>query len=95
MNGRHTDDTRPKTLSELPPKGGFLRKYSWSDWTDGEVYVLEAGLHFEGTISRLRGACYRHAEEHELKASVRKLGATTVAVQFVPIGQPGRPPVAP
>lgn len=59
-----------------------LRKYPWSEWTNGSVWEAEHGKDFHVGVTSFRSALYGHAERNGLKVTVSETGVGKVRFQF-------------
>lgn len=57
------------------------RIYSWREWLDGEVHILERGIHFEKSPDAFAKTVRKYAGRIGMQATTHKDG-DTVQVQF-------------
>jgi len=75
-----------KVLSELPDmaRPGHQEQYPWTDWFDGQAWLLESGIDFQSATISMRSNAYAAARRHGKKIALRTIGSN-LALQCLPI----------
>ena len=81
----------PRTVApwrKEPQVGGYGpqrprgNKYPWDEWTDGEEWEVEQGVHFTCSVQSFRSYLYSYAVEHGLEVETKRLSRREPLVWF-------------
>ena len=71
---------RNRSEIDRAPRAG--NKYPWAEWTDGEEWEVEQGVHFTCSVQSFRSYLYAYAVEHGLEVETKRLSRREPLVWF-------------
>ena len=65
-----------RILEALPAqiRKGRAEQYPWTDWFDGQAWLLEKGIDYDAEADSMRSCAYAAARRHGVKIALRTVG---------------------